>query len=252
MVDGVVLGAVRALVVLPEFPVAGGVAGAAAGVEGSAFVLVALELFALVSGVRALVVFPELAAAGGAFLSVPLAAVVVSAESAAFALFDFRLLAVLPSAAAGASPVGGVALPEGSAAALFFVLLFFSGAVLAVVSPVVLSALAVSPAAFFDLLLFFLLAVVVPDAAVEASALWSSAAAFFLLVFFLVVVEALSEVAVVSVASAAGFFFFFLVVVVESPCAWSAACAVARPGTPPRIGLDNPANPSSIAITMLK
>jgi hypothetical protein len=251
VVGSLVFGAVRALVVFPELPVAGGAEGAAAAGEGSPLVLAALELLAFVSGVRALVVLPELAAAGGVFFSVALPAAVVSAESAALALLDFRLLvdlvsaavvspaavfesvpaeaesvaavldfdlrllAVLPSAAAGASPVGGVALAEGSAAALFLVLLFFSGAVLAVVSPAVLSVLAVSPAAFFDLLVFFLLADVVPDAVVEASVLLSSAAAFFLVVFF-EVVDLLSDVAVETVESAAGFFFFFLVVVVES------------------------------------
>jgi hypothetical protein len=214
--------------------------------------LAALELFDFVSGVRALVVFPEFAAAGGVFES---ALAPVAAESpAALFDFDFRLLAVVPSDvdAAGASPVGGVALAEGSAAALFLVRLFFSGAVLALVSPAVLSAVLsaaeVSPAAVFDLLLFFLVLVAESDAAVEASALWSSAGAFFLVVFFLVVFEALSEDAVESVASAAGFFFFFFVVVVESLCVWSADCPAPAAGA----GIANPANPTSTAITMLK
>jgi hypothetical protein len=173
-VDGVVFGAVRALVVFPEFPVAGGAAGADAGVEDSVLLLAALELFDFVSGVRALVVFPEFAAAGGVFES---ALAPVAAESAAALFdFDFRLLAVVPSdaEAAGVSPVGGVALAEGSAAALFLVRLFFSGAVLALVSPAVLSAVLsaaeVSPAAFLDLLVFFLVVVAESDAAVEASA----------------------------------------------------------------------------------
>ncbi len=220
VVGSLVLGAVRALVVLPELPVAGGVEGAVAGVEGSAFLLESLELFAFVSGVRALVVLPAFAAAGGDFFSVP-PTVVVSADSAAFALFDFFLLAVLSSAAAFASPAGGVALAEGSTAALCLVRLFFSGALLAVVSPADLSALAVSPAAFFDLLVFLLPLEVAPDALVEESfpAALSSAATFFLVVFF-DVVDVLSADAVESVESAAGFFFFFffLVVVVESLC----------------------------------
>ncbi|MDP9339421.1 MAG: hypothetical protein M3P45_11180 [Acidobacteriota bacterium] len=185
--------------------------------------LESLELFAFVSGVRALVVLPAFAAAGGDFFSVP-PAVVVSADSAAFALFDFFLLAVLSSAAAFASPAGGVALAEGSTAALFLVRLFFLGALLAVVSPADLSALAVSPAAFFDLLVFLLPLEVAPDALVEESfpAALSSAATFFLVVFFDVVdvADVLSAEAVESVESAAGFFFFFffLVVVVESLC----------------------------------
>jgi hypothetical protein len=91
------------------------------------------------SFVLALVVLPEFAPAVGSFVESP------EAELEVFLgwfdmLFDFRLLAVpvLASPAAALSPVGGVALAEGSAAALFFVLLVAFGVVFAF-SPSVLA-----------------------------------------------------------------------------------------------------------------
>jgi len=82
-------------------------------------------------GVRALVVLPEFAPAVG-FAEFPDAEFEVLPESFDVR-FDFLLLAVpvFASPAAGVSPVGGVALAEGSAAALFFVLLVAVGVVFA-------------------------------------------------------------------------------------------------------------------------
>jgi hypothetical protein len=140
---------VRALVVLPELPVAGGVVGAPA----SALPEEALEelddcpVFPLDSFVpavepfvRALVVLPEFDPAVG-FVEPPDVALEVLPESVDV-LFDFLLLAepVLFSPAAGESPVGGVAVADGSAAAAFLVLLVATGVVLAF-SPSVFPAL---------------------------------------------------------------------------------------------------------------
>jgi hypothetical protein len=120
---------VRALVVFPELPVAGGAVGAVPSVvlEG----LPDCRVLPLDSFVRALVVLPEFAPAVGS-VELPPAELEVLPESFEV-LFDFRLFAVpvLPSPAAGVSPVGGVALAEGSAAALFFVLLVAVGVVFA-------------------------------------------------------------------------------------------------------------------------
>jgi hypothetical protein len=120
---------VRALVVLPELPVAGGAVGAPASVLleelGDCRVLVD-------SFVRALVVLPEFAPAVGSFVEFPAAELEELSESLDV-LFAFLLLAVpvLVSPATGVSPVGGVALAEGSAAALFLVLLVAVGVVFA-------------------------------------------------------------------------------------------------------------------------
>lgn len=128
---------VRALVVLPELPVAGGAVGAPASVapEGLDDCRVVDSL------VRALVVLPEFAPAVGSFVEFPDVEFEVLPESLDV-LLDFLLLAVLVlvSPAAGVSPVGGVALAEESAAAPFFVLLVAVGAVFAF-SPLVLLAL---------------------------------------------------------------------------------------------------------------
>ena len=124
--------------VLPELPVPGGAVG---GVPGSVLLeefddCRALPVGALVlpdaSLVRALVVLPELPAAVGSFVEFPIVEFDVLLESFEV-FFDFLLLVVpvLPSPAVGVSPVGGVALAEGSAAALFFGLLITVGEVLA-------------------------------------------------------------------------------------------------------------------------
>jgi hypothetical protein len=171
-----VFGAVRALVVLPELPVAGGAlgAGAASAVAGVGLVL----LFD--SGVRALVVLPVLAEADGS-LAVEPAAVVLEASVAALDLrlrvelllfsaavsvlaavppfasavsaFDLRLrvdLVLLPSAAV-ASPVAGVAVAELSA------LLFLDLLAEVPSAAVVLESDAFAPSALF----FFFLDLVV-------------------------------------------------------------------------------------------
>jgi len=209
----------RALVVLPELPVAGGALGAPASV-----VLEELDDcrgLPVDSFVRALVVLPEFAAAVGSFVEFPDAELEVLPESFD-ALFDFRLLGVpvLASPAAGVSPVGGAVLAEGSAAALFFVLLVAVGVVFAFSS--------VFPAP--SLLVLDLLREEVAEAP-EALVVLSVPAASFEAVFFVVlvffeVVEVSPELAcgefVEFVESAAGFFFFL--VVVESLCDWSVDC----------------------------
>ena len=212
---------VRALVVLPELPVAGGAVGVPASVA-----LEELDDCRVLpddSFVRALVVLPVFPAAVGSFVEFPVAELEVLLESFD-ALFDFLLLAalVLFSPATGASPVGDVTLAEGSATALFFGLLFAVGEVLAF-SPSVFPAL--------SLLVLDLLREEVPDAPVAFVEL-SVPVASFESVFFLVLVFV--EVAEVSpalacgdfagsVVSAAGFFFFFFVAV-ESLCDWSVDC----------------------------
>jgi hypothetical protein len=192
---------VRALVVFPELPVAGGAVGAPASVEPEELDdcrVLPDESFVppVDSFVRALVVLPEFAPAVGSFVEFPPAELEVLPESLEV-LFDFRLLIVpvLASPAAGVSPVGGVAPAEGSAAALFFVLLVAVGVVFAF-SPSVFPA--------FSVLVLDLLREEVaetPEALVDLSvpAAWSE-----------------------SVESAAGFFFFFFVV--ESLCDWSVDC----------------------------
>jgi hypothetical protein len=210
---------VRALVVLPELPVAGGAVGAPASVVPEE--LDDCRVFPVDSLVLALVVLPEFAPAVGSFVEFPDAELEVLPESLAV-LFDFLLLAVpvLASPAVGVSPVGGVALAEGSAAALFFVLLVAVGVVLAF-SPLALPA-------------FSVLVLDLPrEEVVEAPALvelsvpagWFESVFLLDLVFF-GVVEASPELAcgefAASEESAAGFFFFFFAV--ESPCDWSVDC----------------------------
>jgi hypothetical protein len=128
---------VRALVVLPELPVAGGAVGASVSVvpeELDDCRVLPVDSFEVPddSFVLALVVLPEFAPAVGSFVESPEAELEVFLEWFDV-LFDFRLLAVpvLASPAAGVSPFGGVALAEGSAAALFFVLLVALGVVFA-------------------------------------------------------------------------------------------------------------------------
>jgi hypothetical protein len=233
-------GGVRALVVLPELPVAGGaVSGVAASPaspeleewdDGRALPVDSFVV-PVRSFVRALVVLPEFAPAVG-FVELLAAELEVVAESVDV-LFDFLLLAVpvLASPAAGVSPVGGVALAEGSAAALFFGLVVAVGVVFAV-SPSV-------PARF------------VPDllAALSAPAAASFESVFFLVLVFFGVVEASPELAAEdfaeSVESAAGFFFFFFAAV-ESLCDWSVDCVDWRAALPCD-GLIRP-KPSSDAI----
>jgi len=250
---------VRALVVLPELPVAGGAVGA---VTWS----VALEELddgrvlpagSLVlpddSFVRALVVLPEFPAAVGSFVEFSLAELEVLLESfeAPFdVLFDFLLLAapVLLSPAAGASPVGGVALAEGSAAALFFGLLFAVGAVFAF-SPSVFAAL--------SLLALDFLREEVPEAPVPFAELSVPAASFesvfFLVVVFSGVVEVSPALACGEFAesgpSATGFFFFFFLAV-ESLCGWSVDCVDCRKALPYDV-LTRP-NPRNNAINTAK
>ena len=215
-------GGVRALVVLPELPVAGGAVG------GSALSVV-LELedwrtfpvASLVlpddSFVRALVVLPEFVAAVGSF--VEFAVVELEALPESFdALLDFFLLAdpVLASPAAGVPPVDGVALAEGSAAPIFFGLPVAVGAVFAF-SP------SVFPAR--SLLVLDLLREEVPEAPELLVVLSVPAAPFesvgFLVLVFFEVVEVSSDLAsedfAASVELAAGFFFFFFAPV-ESFC----------------------------------
>ena len=225
---------VRALVVLPELPVAGGAVGARAsvlpeGLDDCRALPVESDVLPdesfvppVDSFVRALVVLPEFAPAVGSFVEFPPAELEVLPESLEV-LFDFRLLIVpvLASPAAGVSPVGGLAPAEGSAAALFFVLLVAVGVVFAF-SPSVFPA--------FSVLVLDLLREEVaetPEALVDLSvpAAWSESVFFFVLVFF-EVAEVSPEFAcgelAESVESAAGFFFVFFVV--ESLCDWSVDC----------------------------
>jgi hypothetical protein len=128
-------GAVRALVVLPELPVAGGAVGGVASVLPEVdWRVLSVVSFVLPDEffVRGLVVLPEFVAAVGSFGE--FAVVELEALPESFdASFGFLFLAipVLPSPAAGASPVGGVALADGSAAALFSGLLVAVGVVFA-------------------------------------------------------------------------------------------------------------------------
>jgi hypothetical protein len=232
---------VRALVVLPELPVAGGAVGGAVSVvleELDDCCALAVESFG-----RALVVLPEFAPAVG-FVEFPVVELDVLPESFEV-FFDFLLpvVPVLASPAVGVSPVGGVALAEGSAAALFFDLLVAVGVVLAF-SPSVFPALSVL---VLDLLreevaeaLEALVELSLPEASFES--------VFFLVLFFFEVVEVSPELAcgafVESVESEAGFFFFF--VVVESFCDWSVACADGREAVPCDV-LTEP-NPSISAV----
>ncbi|HTC66556.1 MAG TPA: hypothetical protein VK685_05455 [Candidatus Acidoferrum sp.] len=215
---------VRALVVLPELPVAGGAVGgfpASVVPEDDACAL-PVEYLVLPddSFVRALVVLPEFAAAVGSFVEFPAAELEVLLESFDVR-FDFRLLAVpvLPSPGAEVSPVRGVALAEGSAAAAFFGLLVVVGELFAF-SPSVFVAL--------SLLVLDLLreeASEAPELLVELSVPAASfESVFFLVLVFFEVVEVSPALAfgdfVESVESAAGFFFFFFAAV-ESFCDWS-------------------------------
>ena len=226
---------VRALVVLPELPVAGGAVGARASVVPEELddcrvlpvesAVLPDESFvpAVDSFVRALVVLPEFAPAVGSFVEFPVAELEVLPESLDV-LFDFRLLAVLVlvSPADGVSPVGGVALAEGSAAALFLVLLVAVGVVLAF-SPSVFPAFSVL---VLDLLREEVAEAPEPLVELAVSADWFESVFLLDLVFF-GVVEASPELACVefgaSEESAAGFFFFFFAVV-ESLCDWSVDC----------------------------
>jgi hypothetical protein len=215
---------VRALVVLPELPVAGGAVGAPASVVpeelGDCRVLPDDSL------VRGLVVLPEFAPAVGSFVEFPPAELEVLPESLDV-LFDFRLLVVpvLASPAAGVSPVGGVALAEGSAAALFFVLLVAVGVEFAF-SPSVFPALLIL---VLDLLREEVAEAPEPLVELSVPAAWFESV-FLLVLDFFEVVEASPELAceelAESVESAAGFFFFFFVV--ESLCDWSVDCVDCR------------------------
>jgi len=147
-------------------------------------------------------------------------------------VFDFLLLAVpvLLSPATGVSPLGGVALAEGSAAALFFGLLVAVGV-----------AFALSPSAFpaLSILVLDLLREEVAEAPEPLAALSVPAASFesvfFLVLVFFEVVEAspelVCEVLAESVESTAGFFFFFFAAV-ESLCDWSVDCVDWRAALP--------------------
>jgi hypothetical protein len=224
---------VRALVVLPELPIAGGVAGAPA----SALPVEVLEelddwpvlpLDSLVPPVepfvRALVVLPEFDPAVG-FVELPDVELEVLPESVAV-LFDFLLLVVpvLASAAAGVSPVGGVALAEGSAAALFFGLLVAVGVVLAF-SPSVFPALSVLVS---DLLREEVAEAPEPLVVLSVPAA-SFESAFVLALVFFEVVEVSPELACgafVESVESVGVFFFFFFAAVESLCDWSVDCRV--------------------------
>lgn len=218
MVD---FGAVRALVVFPEFPVAGGAEGAVSAfafppsvpvAPAEALVRVDPEL-ALPADfeLRALVVLPVLAPVDGSFAP--------PADSLSLAEFDALLdfLLLLPdfdSPAAGVSPVGGVALAEGSATALFLVPLVATGVEL-------LDSPAVSPLDFvvFDLLPFEA-GSPAPEALVGLSVPCAESALFLILLFFAVAelspaADWLSEL----VESTVAFFFFLLLLVsLESVC----------------------------------
>jgi hypothetical protein len=216
---------VRALVVLPELPVAGGaVGGFPASVmpeeelDDGRVLPVEYSVLPDDSFLRALVVLPEFAAAVGSFVEFPAAELEVLPESFDVR-FDFLLLAVpvLPSPAAGVSPVGGVALAEGSDAAAFFGLLVVVGEVFAFLPSVFVAV---------SLLVLDLLreeASEVPVLLVELSVPAASFESVFFLVFF-EVVEVSPALAsgdfVESVESAAGFFFFFFAAA-ASFCDWS-------------------------------
>jgi hypothetical protein len=231
-------GGVRALVVLPELPVAGGAVGGVAASLGLEELddcrVLPVESLVLPVGsfVRALVVLPEFAPAVG-FVELPAAEVEVVAGSFEL-VFDFLLLAVrvLLSPATGVSPVGGVALAEGSAAALFLGLLVVVGVVFAL-----------SPSAFEALSLLVLVLDLLLEEVVEAPelpavlavpAVWLESVFFLVLVFF-EVVEVSPELAcedlVESVEPAAGVFFFFFAAV-ESLCDWSVDCVDWRVALP--------------------
>jgi hypothetical protein len=211
---------IRALVVLPELPVAGGAVG------GVAVSVVLEELddcrdLAVDSFLRALVVFPEFASAVG-FVEFPVAELDVSPESFDVVVdFLLRAVLVLLSPAAGVSPVWGVALAEGSAAALFFGLLVAVGVVFAF-SPAVFPALSLL---LLDLLREEVAEAPEPLVVLSVPAAWFEPA-FFSLLVFLEVVEVSRESAcgafVASAESEAGFFFFFFFSAVESLCDWSA------------------------------
>jgi hypothetical protein len=172
--------------------------------------------------VRALVVLPEFAPAVGSFVEFAVAELAVLLDSLD-ALFDFRLLVVLAlvSPAAGVSPVGGVALAEGSAAALFLVLLVAIGAAFAF-SPLVLLALLVL---VLDLLREEVVEAPEPLVVLSVPAGWFESVFLLDLVFFGTVEASpglvFAEFAV-SEESAAGFFFFFFAV--ESLCDGSFDC----------------------------
>lgn len=251
---------VRALVVLPELPVAGGAVGA---VTWSVALEELDDCRVLPAGslvlpddsfVRALVVLPEFPAAVGSFVEFSLAEleVLLEAFEAFFeVLFDFLLLAapVLLSAAAGVSPVGGVALAEGSAAALFFGLLFAVGVVFAF-SPSVFAAL--------SLLVLDFLREEAPEAAVPLAELsvpvTSFESVFFLVLVFFGVVEVSPALACGEFAesglSATGFFFFFSFLAVESLCDWSVDCVDCCKALPYDV-LTRP-NPRNNAINIAK
>jgi len=209
---------VRALAVLPELPVAG-------GAEGAPVSLVPEELDdcrAVDSLVRGLAVLPEFAPAVGSFVEFAVAELEALPESVDV-LFDFLLLAVvvLVSPADGVSPVGGVALAEGSATALFLVLLVAVGVEFAF-SPSVFAAFSVL---VLDLLREEVVGVPAPLVELPVLAAWFESVFLLDRVFF-GVVEVSPELACVdfaeSVESAAGFFFFFFAV--ESFCDWSVDC----------------------------
>jgi hypothetical protein len=214
---------VRALVVLPELPVAGGADGGAPASElldePEDWRESAVEFLALLreSFVRALVVLPEFSPAVG-FAEFPEAEIEALRESFEV-LFDLLLLAerVLFSPAAGESPVGGVgvAVTEGSVAADFLGLLVAVGVVL-VFSLAVFPPLSLFVADFLREKVAeepeLLVAVLVPEAPFES--------AFFLDLDFFAVGDVSPEFACPeldeSAESAAGFFFLFDFVVVES------------------------------------
>ena len=232
---------VRALVVLPELPVAGGAVG---GVAASVVLeeLGDCRVLPVDSFVRALVVLPELAAAAGSFVEFPVVPELEVLLESFEALFDFLLpdAPVLPSPATGVFPVGGVALAEGSATAFFFGLLVAVGVVFAFspsVFPVLLREEVVeAPEPLIEL--------AVPDASFES--------VFFLVVVFFEVVEVSPELFcedfAESVESAAVFFFFFAAV--ESLCDWSVDCVDCRKA----LACDAPItpNPSNNAINTAK
>ena len=208
---------VRALVLLPELPVAGGALGVPASVAPEELD----DCRAVDSLAGALVLLPEFAPAVGSFVEFPDAELELLPESFEV-LFDFRLLVVpvLASPDAGLSPVGGVALAEGSAAALFLVLLVVVGVVLAFSLAVPMVSLLV-----FDLLREEVAEAPEPLVVLPVPAVWFESVFFFVLVFF-AVAEVSSEFAceelAESVESAAGFFFFFFVVGLL--CDWSVDC----------------------------
>ena len=229
-------GGVRALVVLPELPVAGGAVGGVAASLGLEELddCRALPVDSLVvpvrSFVRALVVLPEFAPAVG-FVELPAAEVEVVAGSFEL-VFDFLLLdvPVLLSPATGVSPVGGVALAEGSGAALFFGLLV----AVAVVFALLPSAFPALSLLVLDLLLEEVAEAPELLAVLSVPAVWFESVFFLALVFFEVVEvspELASEDLVESVESAAGFFFFFFAAV-ESLCDWSVDCVDWRAALP--------------------